>query len=64
MWTTARLPATFIRLDVELPADALCEAQRDDGGPKGWLGISADEADALALRLSEMAREVRALRQR
>jgi hypothetical protein len=30
---------------------------------KGWLGVSADEADALALRLTEMASEVRALRQ-
>ena len=53
----------FIRLDVELPTDALYEAQGDDGGPKGWLGVSADEADALALRLTEMASEVRALRQ-
>ena len=30
----------------------------------GWLGITADDAEALALRLSEVAREVRALRQR
>jgi hypothetical protein len=54
----------FIRLDVELPADALYEAQRDDGGPRGWLGVSPDEADALALRLTKMASEVRALRPR
>ena len=72
-WTTGCLDVNvdygtgagyFIRLDVELPADALYSALRDDGGPMGWLGITADDAEALALRLSELAREVRALRQR
>ena len=53
----------FIRLDFALPANALSNVRRDDGGPMGWLGITADEADALALRLSDVARQVRALRQ-
>lgn len=30
----------------------------------GWLGISADEADDLARRLSEVAKKVRELRQK
>jgi hypothetical protein len=51
----------FVRIDVELPVDALYEARRDDEGPMGWLGVTADEADALVQRLSESARKVREL---
>jgi hypothetical protein len=60
--TTAQLRATSY-VSMSSCRHALYEAHRDDGGPKGWLGVSADEADALALRLTEMASEVRALQQ-
>jgi hypothetical protein len=46
----------FVRVDVELPRDAIYTV---DGGPTGWLALTADEADALAQLLRERAEQVR-----
>ena len=50
----------FVRLDVELPRDALYAAEGvDGGGPQGWLALTPDEADALADHLRERAEQAR-----
>jgi hypothetical protein len=49
----------FVRVDVELPKATLYRGQRSDGGPMGFLSLSAEEAESLATRLSEVARRVR-----
>lgn len=48
----------FVRVDVELPLDALYP-QSLDGITRGWLGLSPDEADTLAGQLADMARRAR-----
>jgi hypothetical protein len=51
-----------VRLDVEIPADAM-NGSREDGGPMGHLLVTPDEAERLAQLILARAAEVRALRQ-
>jgi hypothetical protein len=48
----------FVRIDVELPPDALY-ARTESGSPSGWLALSPDEADAFAAELTLVAELVR-----
>jgi hypothetical protein len=50
----------FVRVDVELPINAVAQGRRDDGGPTGWLWLSPDDADRLAAKLTAAAQGVRA----
>jgi predicted aspartyl protease len=49
----------FVRVDVELPADAVSTRTREDGGPTGWLDLSPKDAESLAARLLTAAKRVR-----
>ncbi len=49
----------FVRVDVELPQATLYPGQRNDGGPMGFLSLTAEEAESLATKLAEMSRRVR-----
>ena len=51
----------WVRLDVEIPVGQPYHGSRDDGGPMGYLALSPDEADRLARRLVERAKQVRDL---
>jgi len=51
----------MVRLDVEIPHDALA-GRRDDGGPMGCLLLSHDEAERLGHQLLARAARVRKLR--
>ena len=51
-----------VRLDVEIPRDAL-NGHRNDGGPMGHLLVTPDEAERLAQQILRRAAEVRKLRQ-
>ena len=48
----------FVRIDVELPSDALYSS-RTAGLTCGWLGLSPDETDAFAAQLTRMAERAR-----
>jgi hypothetical protein len=48
----------FVRIDVELPPDAL-HARTESDSPSGWLALSPDEADAFAAELTLAAELVR-----
>ena len=50
-----------VRLDVEIPHDAL-NGRREDGGPMGCLLLSHDEAERLGQQLLARAATVRELR--
>lgn len=50
----------FVRVDVELPQDAVSRIQRDDGGPTGWLRLTPEDAEELAAKLVAAASGVRA----
>jgi hypothetical protein len=57
----AQVPGYHVVVDVELPVDALGPL-RQDGGCTGSLRLSANDAEALAVRLTEIAGRVRTLR--
>lgn len=49
----------WVRVDLELPSGQMYPATRDDGGPMGYLFLSPDEADRIALLLQARSRQVR-----
>ena len=51
----------FVLIDLEIPRDALYRSARDDGGPMGYLVLTAEEADRFAAQLQERAERVRGL---
>ena len=51
----------FVRIDLQIPCDALYRSTRDDGGPMGYLVLTAEQAERFAAELQERAERVRGL---
>jgi hypothetical protein len=49
----------FVRVDIELPDDARYPHSAEGATAVGWLGLTPDEADVLAARLTDMADRAR-----
>ena len=56
----ANVTGYVVRLDVEIPADAM-NGSREDGGPMGHLLVTPDEAERLAQFILARAAEARTL---